>query len=109
MSETVGAVPRPGETIAQKYEVVRVVAEGGMGVVLEARHIRLGRRVAVKLLRPQVQAMPHVAARFEREARAAAQIRGPHTIRVLDVDVLSDGSPFMVMEMLEGRDIGDEP
>jgi serine/threonine protein kinase len=100
--------PEPGELLAGKYEVVRGLAEGGMGVVLEARHVRLGHRVAVKVLRPEVRSLPQVAARFEREARAAAKIRGPHSVRIMDVDVLPDGSPFMVMEMLDGHDLGRE-
>jgi eukaryotic-like serine/threonine-protein kinase len=79
-----------------------------MGVVLEARHLRLEQSVAVKLLRPQVRSMPEVMARFEREGRAVARLQSSHVARVLDIDVLDDGSPFMVMELLRGRELGNE-
>src|SRR6185503_1314460 len=105
--ETEG-LPAPGTVLAGKYEVIRVIGSGGMGVVLEARHLRLEQNVAVKLLRPQVRSMPEVMARFEREGRAVARLHSSHVARVLDVDVLEDGSPFMVMELLRGRELGNE-
>jgi serine/threonine-protein kinase len=79
-----------------------------MGIVLEAQHLRLGQRVALKLLLPDIRSMGEIAARFEREARAVARLQGPHVARILDVDALPDGSPFMVMELLRGRELGDE-
>ncbi|APR87733.1 Serine/threonine-protein kinase pkn3 [Minicystis rosea] len=91
-----------------KYVVERVIAAGGMGVVLAARHARLGHRVAIKVLQPYTRSMPQIAGRFEREARAAALIRSPNVARVIDVEALPDGSPFMVMEFLEGHDLSIE-
>src|SRR6185312_11169290 len=79
-----------------------------MGVVLLAEHVRLGHRVAIKVLQPYARAIPEVAGRFEREARAAAQIRSPNVARVIDVEAMPDGSPYMVMEFLEGHDLGAE-
>jgi serine/threonine-protein kinase len=101
-------VPEPGSVVAGKYTIVRVLGRGGMGVVLEARHERLSQGVALKMLAPAVRAMPDVTARFDREARAAARLQGRHITRILDVDVLPDGSPFMVMELLRGRELAHE-
>lgn len=100
--------PLPGEVIAGKYSVIRVLGHGGMGVVVEAQHLKLGHRVAIKLLLPNIRSMGEITARFEREARAIARLKGPHVAHVSDVDSLPDGSPFMVMELLEGCELGDE-
>ncbi len=97
----------PGTVLAGKYEVARVLGRGGMGVVVEARHLRMKRDVALKILLPALRAQRDVVARFEREARAAAQLQDKHVARVLDVDTLPDGSPFMVMELLRGKDLGE--
>ncbi len=101
-------LPGPGAILAGKYEIVRALGSGGMGLVFEARHLRLNQGVAIKLLRPEVRAIAEVTSRFEREGRACARLQSPHVARVLDVDVLPDGSPFMVMELLRGRELGNE-
>ena len=100
-------LPRPGEIIADKYAIVKVIGEGGMGIVYEATHLRLRRRVALKMLFPHTTS-PHTVARFEREARAAAQLRDRHVAKVLDVDTTPDGLPYLVMEFLEGHDLEAE-
>ena len=107
---SVGAVPQPGEIVAGKYEIVRFLGKGGMGLVLEARHTKLGHRVALKLLLAEFMDRPDALARFEREARAAALLRSPHVVRVLDVDNdnARGGVPFIVMDYLEGRDLASE-
>jgi serine/threonine-protein kinase len=79
-----------------------------MGVVYEALHVKLDRPVAIKFLRPDVLALPDAVARFEREARAAARIRSDHVARVLDVDATHGGAPYIVMELLAGRDLEAE-
>src|SRR5258708_25803778 len=79
-----------------------------MGIVYEATHLRLRQRVAVKMLLPDLVQSDGAVARFEREARAAALLRSPHVARVFDVDALPDGTPYMVMEFLEGRDLAEE-
>ncbi|MEZ4263961.1 MAG: serine/threonine-protein kinase [Polyangiaceae bacterium] len=102
------ALPNVGDTIAGKYELVRVLGEGGMGIVFEAMHVRMRTRVAVKMLLPAMLAHDDLVARFEREARAAGQLRSRHAARVVDVDVLPSGLPYMVMEFLEGHDLQSE-
>ena len=100
------ALPEIGEVIAGKYRIASKIGEGGMGVVYEAIHIRIEQRVAIKMLSPAVMDLPDVVSRFEREARAAGKLRSENTTRVLDVDVSSSGVPYMVMEFLEGADLG---
>jgi serine/threonine-protein kinase len=102
------ALPNPGDIIGAKYAITRVLGSGGMGVVFEAMHLRLRQRVAVKMLRPELALLGETVARFEREARAAAKLRTTYVARVLDVDSLDDGTPYMVMEFLEGRDLSAE-
>jgi serine/threonine protein kinase len=98
-------MPRPGDTIADKYSVVRRLGEGGMAVVYEAIHMRLKQRLAIKVLRPGMPDFDEVLARFEREAWATAQLRSVHTARIIDVDMLPSGLPYIVMEYLEGADL----
>ncbi|MGO9838754.1 MAG: protein kinase domain-containing protein [Polyangiaceae bacterium] len=99
------SLPNPGDIIAGKYAVVRRLGEGGMAVVFEATHIRLRQRLAIKVQRPDVPEFDQCLARFEREARATAQLRSVHAARVVDVDTLPNGLPYMVMEYLEGCDL----
>jgi eukaryotic-like serine/threonine-protein kinase len=101
-------LPRAGDVIAAKYAIVRVLGEGGMGVVYEASHVRLRQPVAIKMLLPEMLAHPILVERFEREARAAAQLRGRHVARVSDVDATDAGMPYMVMELLAGWDLQRE-
>jgi len=96
-----------GMMLAGKYRVERTIGEGGMGVVLAATNEALRQRVAIKLLRSGALANAKALGRFEREARAAASLRSEHVARVLDVGKLEDGRPYMVMEYLEGKDLGD--
>jgi serine/threonine-protein kinase len=79
-----------------------------MGIVFVAVHLRLRQSVAIKFLRPEVLSMPDAVERFEREARASGRMRGPHVVHVLDVDTDSYGRPYMVMELLWGRDLEAE-
>jgi serine/threonine protein kinase len=76
-----------------------------MGVVVEARHLQLDERVALKFLTPEWATHPEAAERFLREARAAVRIKNEHVARVSDVGTLETGSPYMVMEYLEGTDL----
>ncbi len=96
-----------GALLAGKYRIERTLGEGGMGVVLAATNEALRQRVAIKLLRSGALANAKALGRFEREARAAASLRSEHVARVLDVGKLEDGRPYMVMEYLEGQDLGD--
>lgn len=90
-----------------KYDVERVIGRGGMGTVFEARHTRLGQRVAIKVLGEDLRMHPELVRRFEREARAASALSSPHAVRVFDIDTTEDGTPFFVMELLAGRDLND--
>jgi hypothetical protein len=97
-----------GETIAGKYEVERVLAKGGMGVVVVARHLQLDQQVAIKFMLPHLLGAgvePDALERFVREGRAAVRLRGENVARVIDVDTLPDGMPYMVMEYLQGQDL----
>lgn len=101
-------LPALGATLDGKYVLERVLGKGGMACVFEATHIRLRQRVAVKMLLPSVWGMPETMKRFEREARAAVQLRGPNVARTLDVDTSEEGIPYIVMEFLEGHDLAQE-
>jgi urea transport system substrate-binding protein len=98
---------RPGDVIAEKYLVIRVLASGGMGVVVAARHRQLHRVVAIKFLREGMAAREGVVARFEREGRLIAGLTGEHVAKVFDFGRLATGEPFIVMELLEGETVGD--
>jgi eukaryotic-like serine/threonine-protein kinase len=95
----------PGAILANKYRVERVLGQGGMGVVVEARHLTLDERVALKFLLPAFAKHQEAAARFLREARAAVKIKSAHVARVSDVGTLESGAPYMVMEYLAGADL----
>ncbi|HMJ12740.1 MAG TPA: protein kinase [Polyangiaceae bacterium] len=102
------AVFETGDLLAGKYRVERVLGKGGMGFVVAAIHIQLEERVAVKFLMPELCQQEEPVTRFLREARAAVRIRSEHVARVLDVGVLEDGAPYMVMEYLDGHDLSAE-
>jgi serine/threonine protein kinase len=97
-----------GDVIAGKYCVERAIAEGSTGTVFAARHLELDQPVAIKVLFEEVAARSVAAERFRRQARAAARMQGPHVCRVLDIGAQPDGTPFMVMEYLEGCHLGRE-
>jgi eukaryotic-like serine/threonine-protein kinase len=101
-----GPVPvREGELVAGKYRVGGVIGVGGMGVVVEALHEQLDKRIAIKFVRGEVLGNDEAVARFLREARAAAKLKSEHAAKVLDVGLLESGVPYMVMELLEGADL----
>ncbi len=91
-------IPRPGDVLGGKYEVERELGAGGMGVVLAARHVELGQRVALKFLNAQHAGNAEVVARFLREGHAAAVIQSEHIARVHDVLRTEAGAPYLVME-----------
>ncbi|PKN50042.1 MAG: serine/threonine protein kinase, partial [Deltaproteobacteria bacterium HGW-Deltaproteobacteria-20] len=96
-----------GDVLAGKYEVIRVIGAGGMGVVVEARHLQLDQRVALKFLLVDEHPSEDAVGRFLREGRAAAQIKSEHVARVSDVGTLEGGAPFIVMEYLQGEDLSE--
>jgi eukaryotic-like serine/threonine-protein kinase len=96
----------PGQVLGGKFRIERVIGEGGMGIVVEATHIQLEERVALKFLRREVMLMPEVVGRFDAEARAVVKLKSEHVARVSDVGRTEEGIPYMVMELLDGKDLG---
>jgi serine/threonine-protein kinase len=96
----------PGTVLQGTYEIVRPVGSGGMGEVYEARHARLPGRFAVKVLTARVAVGSSDFLRFRREAEIASSLRHPHIVQVVDFNQAPDGAPYIVMEFLEGSDLG---
>lgn len=94
-----------GAVLAGKYRIEGTVGVGGMGVVFAAKHLDLDRLVAVKVMRAEICQFPDAVERLTREAKLAARFQGEHVCKVLDVGVLDDGAPYIVMEYLEGIDL----
>lgn len=110
-----GSVPPPaneddlvGTTLSNTYKIIRVLGEGGMGRVYEAQHTRINtKRFALKALHPEFARRKDILARFQREVEAAASINSAHVVGVYDVDQTEDGRPFLVSELLQGKELGD--
>jgi len=95
-----------GRIIAGRYRLTTKLGQGGMGAVWRAEHLALGSEVAIKLIDPSVASNPEVRARFVREAQAAAQLRSPHVVQIIDYGV--DGeTPFIAMELMVGESLSD--
>ena len=100
--------PLIGTLLGDTYQIIRVVGEGGMGRVYEARHLRLKeRRFAVKTLHSDLAKNPEMSARFMREAESASSINHPNVVDVFDVHHLPDNTPYLVGEFLEGEELAD--
>jgi serine/threonine-protein kinase len=97
---------QPGETIAGKYQIERVLGTGGVGMVVAARHLALGQIFAIKFLLPNAAHDQNDVRRFLREAQSAVQLKNEHVARVIDIGELDDRSPYIVLEYLEGQDLG---
>jgi serine/threonine-protein kinase len=95
-----------GQVLEGKYRVDAILGQGGMGVVVACTHMGLGEKRAVKVLRRDVLSDHDAVQRFIREARAAGQLKSEHVAKVFDVNLHDGDLPFMVMEFLEGADIG---
>jgi serine/threonine-protein kinase len=96
-----------GEVLAGKYRLTREIGEGGMGRVFEAVHEQIGKKVAIKLLRPELTEKEEAATRFQREAWAAGAIGHPGIIDIHDMGTTADGEMFLVMELLVGTPLND--
>jgi serine/threonine-protein kinase len=96
-----------GQVLGGKFRAVRVLGEGGMGSVYECEHLALGRRVAVKVLHPAQARKKASVQRFHHEAHVAGAIGHPNICEIYDVGELEDGSPFLVMELLQGETLAD--
>jgi eukaryotic-like serine/threonine-protein kinase len=101
------AAPHPllGTTMRGTYRILRTLDQGGMGMVFEAEHLRLKRRVAVKVLAQHLAKDQHALARFNREAEIISQLQHPHVVQVTDFDTTEAGEPYLVMELLSGRSL----
>jgi eukaryotic-like serine/threonine-protein kinase len=97
--------PRIGQAVLGRYQIVRRIAEGGMGTVYEARHTELGRRFAIKFVREELAADRKLLARFEQEARTAGMLESDRIGAIVDLGRSPDGAPCLVMEYLDGENL----
>jgi len=93
-----------GNLLDEKYEIERVIGQGGMGVVYQARHLLIERKLAVKVLSSEIATKPEIVKRFYNEARTAANIGHDHIIEITDMGIYGK-SPYIVMEYLEGTSL----
>ncbi|HEY5962067.1 MAG TPA: serine/threonine-protein kinase [Polyangiaceae bacterium] len=103
--------PKPieiGDIVAGKYRLLAMIGEGGMGVVYLAEHSLIEKRVALKVLRSEYSMKPELVSRFQQEAISASRIKHPNVLDVFDFGQLEDGSFFLAMEYLSGRDLAAE-
>ena len=100
------ALVRPGNVIAGRYRIVAPIGKGAMGAVYRAEHVEISKVVAVKLLHPELQANPENVARFHREAESASRLNHPNTVHVFDFGRTESGAFFIVMEYVDGVDLG---
>ena len=96
---------RLGTVLEGAYRITRIIGEGGMGAVYEAVQLRLNKRVAVKLLAPQLTASHEALARFRREAKITSRLGHPNLVNVIDFGASEAGEPYLVMEYLDGEDL----
>ncbi|HKO53702.1 MAG TPA: serine/threonine-protein kinase, partial [Polyangiaceae bacterium] len=101
-----GSPLSPGCVVGNKYRIDGCLGEGGMGVVLSATHLELDAPVAIKVVREEFAGSQDIVERVLFEARAVARMRSNHVVRVLDVARLESGCPYIVMEQLQGVDLG---
>ncbi len=94
-----------GTEIEDRYRVEKLLARGGMGAIYEGVHNTLGRRVAIKVLSRRYAKNEEAMSRFLREARTASRMDHPNIVAILDFGRLEHGEPYLVMELLEGRDL----
>jgi serine/threonine protein kinase len=97
--------PLLGTTVRGTYRILRTLDQGGMGMVFEAEHVRLKRRIAVKVLAQHLAKDAHALARFNREAEIISQLQHPHVVQVTDFDTTEAGEPYLVMELLSGESL----
>src|SRR6476661_1364635 len=94
-----------GTTIADRYRIEKLLGEGGMGAVYQAEHTLMRKRMAIKVLHPEMIRLPEVVQRFENEAIAAAHIDSPHVVTATDFGKLHDGAFYLALEFIEGKSL----
>jgi serine/threonine protein kinase len=105
---TASSDPLVGTVVAGRYEVIKLLGEGGMGAVYLAEHSAIEKKVALKVLHPEYATKGDIVTRFQQEAISASRIKHPNVLEVFDFGQLDDGSFFLAMEFLEGNDLADE-
>src|SRR5687767_12317868 len=95
-----------GATIAGKYLIESGLGSGGMGTVLRAQHLQLNTPVAIKVMHRELLEVEDATKRFFYEGHATSMLKSPHVLRIYEMGTFPSGTPFMVMELLEGIDLG---
>jgi serine/threonine protein kinase len=104
---SIAADPYIGKTLADKYEVLEMLGRGGMSIVYKVRHLFMQRLEALKMLRVELVSDGDALQRFQQESKAICTLRHVNVVRVLDFGLLPDDTPFLTMEYLEGKDLGE--
>jgi len=99
-------LPKPGEVIAGRYRIVAPIGRGAMGTVYRAEHVQISKVVAIKLLHRELQEHPENVKRFHREAESASRLNHPNTVHVFDFGRTETGLMYIVMEHVDGADLG---
>ncbi|HEX6244803.1 MAG TPA: serine/threonine-protein kinase [Polyangiales bacterium] len=100
--------PLIGATLSDRYRIIRKIGEGGMGIVYEAEHVMIEKRVGLKVLREDFSSRFDVVERFRQEAKSASRIGHEHIIDISDFGVTQSGANYFVMELLQGQDLAEE-
>lgn len=98
---------QPGMIIRNKYEILDRIGVGGMGVVYKVRHLTFNEVCAIKIVNDTIAGDANFLQRFQKEAVVTRKLRHPNAVRVDDFDYTDDGRPFIVMELVEGKNIGE--
>src|ERR1043165_3168674 len=102
------AVVKTGDVVEGRYRIIKTLGEGGMGTVFLAEHALIKRRVAIKILHPELATDSNVIERFMNEARAAGTMGHPNIVESTDMGFTTDHVPYIVFEYLEGTLLTDE-
>lgn len=103
-----GTFPGVGDVLEGRYELLRLIGQGGMGTVFQSRHLRLERDVAIKLMHRSLAVDSAFARRFEREVRITKDLVHVNSVRIYDFGVTDAGVMYLVMELLEGKELTEE-
>src|SRR5581483_11797452 len=96
-----------GQVVADRYRIIKLLGEGGMGQVYEAQHVNINKRFAIKLLRPEIVSNPEAVQRFRQEAWSASSIGHDNIIEIEDFATLPSGAVYLAMEFLAGESLAD--